>query len=460
MALTAVLALVLGLIQLGERSLANDEGVSAEIGHRHMSSLLYYVHYVEPNNILYFGFLHFWEKLGSSDAFLRVPSLTAFPVAVAFTAAIAWRSFGRAAGVVAGLLLALNALALHHAQNARAYSWLMALVAASTLCFILAVERPTARRWAIWVAVSALAAYAHPFALFVVAAQAISLAWLPSSRIPWRKAAVAAAPLTVVVAPLIVLLATGNTSRIDWVQPLEAGRVWNVLEEVAGAENHPLLLELYLCLGLVLLVGALMMRPRRGEAAWRTLLAVLCFAVPVVLVGLFSVVQPAFLAYYLIVAVPGLAVMAAGALARIPLPLAVAALVALCLVHTRGLSDWYRGQGPDFRGAAAVLRAHARWEDAIVSDPGGNSTVAWYLGRTPNVPGPGAEWRARSIDDEAELLSFHRMPRVWLVQAAPGNRFDNRVPLRALGRRRVLRVWNLHNVRVALLGRPLAAGEN
>ena len=453
--LAVVLALVLGLWQLGDRSLGNDEGVAVEVAHRPARMLLKYVHHVEPNNILYFGFLHFWEQLGSSDGFLRLPSVLAFPAAVALTAAIAWRSFGRTAGAVAGFLLALNALALQYAQEARAYGPLLAFAAASVLCFMLAVERPTARRWALWVAVSVVAAYLHPYALFVVAAQGLSLAWLPAERVPWRTMGIATAVLAIAVLPLLMLVVTGNTSRISWIDPLSANVVWGMLKQVAGGGEQPLLLLLYLGLALVLLAAAFVARPRRSETAWLAVLPVLWFAVPVALLALLSAVQPTFLAKYLIVSVPALAVIAAGALARVrPLPLAGALLIVLGVLHVSGVSDWYRKKGPDLHGAAAVIGPRARYDETIVTDPSSNSSLAWYLGRRAEVPDPGAVRRAVGIDPGPEQDALRAQPRVWLVQTGVGNNFDNTVPRRVLGSRYILHVWELNDVRIALLGRP------
>lgn len=451
----ALLALALGLWQLGDRSLGNDEGFSAQVAHQHMSMLLDYVHHIEPNNILYFGFLHFWEKLGSSDQFLRLPSVLAFPVAVALTAAIAWRSFGRVAGAVAGFLLALNALAVQHAQEARAYGALTAGVAASTLCFMLAVERPTARHWALWVSVSVVAAYLHPYALFVVAAQGLSLAWLPAGRVRWRPAAIATAILGVAVLPLLILLVTGNTGRIGWIDPLSASVVWEELQQVAGGRDQPLLLLLYLGLALLLLAGVLTARPRRSETAWLAVLPVLWFAVPVALTALLSVVQPSFLAKYLIVSVPALAVLAAGALTRLPpLPLAAAAAVALAALHVSGLSDWYRIRTPDFRGAAALIAPRARGDETIIATGPGAASLAFYLGRS-GLGGPGSVRAAKAVDPGPEQAALRAMPRVWLVQSGAVESSDVRDARRALGRRRVLGRLHVRGVRVWLLGRPL-----
>ena len=81
----------------------------------------------------------------------------------------------------------MNAYALEMGQTARAFALLMALSSASTLCFILAVQRPTPLRWGSWALFSALAIYAHPFGSFVLVAQGASLAWLPPARVPWSR---------------------------------------------------------------------------------------------------------------------------------------------------------------------------------------------------------------------------------------------------------------------------------
>src|SRR5215213_4192455 len=107
--LVCALALALGLWRLGEQSFNNDEGVAAATTRLRWGELGRFFADREPNNIVYFGFLHVWHWLGSSEAWLRFPSVVCVVVAVALTAAVGWRSFGRTAGVAAGLLLALNA---------------------------------------------------------------------------------------------------------------------------------------------------------------------------------------------------------------------------------------------------------------------------------------------------------------------------------------------------------------
>jgi mannosyltransferase len=456
-AAAAALALALGLWELGRQSFGIDEGVSAYTATQPLGEVLHVVRDQEPNNVLYFNFLFFWEKLGSSQELLRFPSVIAYAAAVPLCAAIAWRSFGRPAGVAAGFLLAINAFAVEMGQEARAYALLLALVSASTLCFMLAVERSTPRRWALWAALSALAAYAHPFALLVLVAQALSLAWLPPARVPWRATAIAGAGVTVAVLPLLALLATGDSDRISWVDPATPDNVLPVLERLLGSDG-PELVYLYGALAIAMLAVVLRRRPRRSEQAWRTMLPVLWLIVPLVLAVAISLIQPMFYHRYLIVVLPAFAIVAGGVLVRLrPWPLAVAALVVLCALHVQGVLDWYESDlKEDWRGAARVIGARAAADETIFVQPFGSPALAWYLDREASSERmPGAVRRVRSID-ERERAELGRTPsRLWLVEivseAGVPLEGEATVPLTFRGRPE-LEEWRLNKLRITLLG--------
>jgi uncharacterized membrane protein len=115
-AAATALALALGLWKLGHQSFDIGGGVSAYSASRSLEYVVYIKH-GEPNNALYFDLLFLWRWLGSSDAFLRLLSVFAYVAAVPLTAAIAWRTFGRQAGIAAGFLLAVNAFAVSMAQG-------------------------------------------------------------------------------------------------------------------------------------------------------------------------------------------------------------------------------------------------------------------------------------------------------------------------------------------------------
>jgi mannosyltransferase len=213
---TMVLALALGLFHLDSKSFWLDEGVSAQAAAGELGSAGHVIS-VEPNLALYYGLLHVWQLFGSSEVWLRLPSVLAFAATVLLTAAVAARVFGRPAAVIAGLLIAVNAFALEHAQEVRPYTFAIALSAATTLLLMDSVERPTARRWAAWAALSVVAVFMHPFCGFVLAGQVMSLALLPRDQIPWRFAVPATLASAAALIPLAVLLSRSPTERIEWI---------------------------------------------------------------------------------------------------------------------------------------------------------------------------------------------------------------------------------------------------
>jgi 4-amino-4-deoxy-L-arabinose transferase-like glycosyltransferase len=97
---------------------------------------------------------------------------------VPFIHGLASRAFGRKAGVLAPLLFGLNAFAVQYAQEARAYAFVLLLVTASTYLLMRAAEAGSTWRWAAYAIVSALAVYAHFFALVVLGTHALALALL------------------------------------------------------------------------------------------------------------------------------------------------------------------------------------------------------------------------------------------------------------------------------------------
>jgi mannosyltransferase len=450
-----LLALALGLWKLGHLSFDFDEGVSAYAASRPLSDVLY-IHHGEPNNALYFDLLFLWQKLGSSDLFLRLLSVFAYVAAVPLTAAIAWRSFGRPAGIAAGLLLAVNAFAVEMAQNARAFALLLALVSASTLCFMIAVERSTRWRWGLWAILSALSVYAFPSALFVVAAQVISLAWLPAGRAPWRQAGIAAGALTLAVLPLLVVLATEPTRRIDWVPSPNYVVVATTLKSVIGTDGvgSPLVL-IYGALAIVVTMVVISRRPRRSEESWRAVLPLLWLVVPLVLALAFSLVQPIFHDRYLTVILPALAIVAAGALTRLrPWPLVAAALGALCVLHLPGLRNWYGDVSkPDLRGATRVIDARAGTGEIVLVDPPAPETIAWYLDRDViwQHATPGEVGTVEFLDPSERAELSETPQRLWLVEFQSGGGFNDDVRWLTAAHP-VLAEWDFHDVRVLQLG--------
>jgi mannosyltransferase len=450
-----VVALVLGLLHLDSKSFWLDEGVSAQIAAGDLGSAGRVIS-TEPNLALYYGFLHVWQLFGSGEFWLRLPSVFGFVAAVLLTAAVAARVFGQPTAAIAAVLISLNAFALDHAQEARPYTFALALSAGTTLLFLDAVEAPTARRWVAWAAVSVFAVFMHPFCGFVLAGQVASLALLSGERIPWRAAVPATLGTAAALVPLAVLLSRSPTERIEWIPPPEFEFVRTYAERLVGGDNGETQLLLYLLLAGVGVAGAFAAARGRGwrtVRTWRVALVVIWLLAPFVLGLLVSLFQPLLQARYLIVAIPPLAILAAAGLVRLRWAPAVAAGVALLVaMHVADVRDGYDDPNEDWRSAAAVIGPRAERSDTVVVHPLGAPALRYYLERADS-PVTDPRYGPPILEDPETSLNPRQ--RVWLVFFDRKEPADDPLPPpeEFVGERRALvGEWSVHELDLMLYG--------
>lgn len=119
-----LLAALLRFHLLGAQSLWNDEGSSYVQATRSLGEIAENAgRDIHPPG--YYWLLHIWLRLtGDSEFALRSLSALAGVLTVAFTAALGLRLFGRAAGLLAAGLVALNTFNIYYSQEARMYALL------------------------------------------------------------------------------------------------------------------------------------------------------------------------------------------------------------------------------------------------------------------------------------------------------------------------------------------------
>src|SRR2546425_3307417 len=118
-----LLAAGLGFLRLGAKSGWLDEAESVAHARLGVRSLLHVLDGGDPNMGLYYVLLHFWIRIfGESESAVRGLSVLFGVLAVPAIYLVGARLFGRAAGLVAALLLAVNAFFIQYAQEARSYS--------------------------------------------------------------------------------------------------------------------------------------------------------------------------------------------------------------------------------------------------------------------------------------------------------------------------------------------------
>ncbi len=163
----------------------------------------------------YYVLAKLWTSvLGGGEAAIRSLSALLGTLLVPVAWALGRRVAGPRAGLVAGLLVAVNPMLIYYAQEARTYSLLALLATLSVLLALRARDEPKARRVALWACVSVAALFAHYFAAFVIFPAAVLLAI--RARTPAVLAGVGGVGL-VAVALLPLALRQSEDGRTDWI---------------------------------------------------------------------------------------------------------------------------------------------------------------------------------------------------------------------------------------------------
>lgn len=220
--------------------------------------------------------------LGPGEAAHRLPSALAGIAAVGAIIAMGWSLAGRRTGLVAGLLLAVQPLAVHYSREARSYA-LLSLVALLALAALVALERrPGTGRAVLAGAVIALLPLTHATGAFLAVPLGLAFiarAWRAGPR-P-RAFAVGAAALAMaawapwlseVVAQAEELDRSYDWARLNWDrwQPWQVPASLAALSPGAGvpAFNHVMDLPATAVAGAVLcaVLAAIAIRRRRPLA--------------------------------------------------------------------------------------------------------------------------------------------------------------------------------------------------
>jgi len=122
--------LVLRLAFLDHKSLWLDEAVTLSKALAPLSVII--PAHDEAHPPLYYLFMHFWVRLGQSEALLRLPSVIFGTLALPFLYGLSREWIGRGGALLATALLALAPLHIWYSQEARMYSLvpLLALIVA------------------------------------------------------------------------------------------------------------------------------------------------------------------------------------------------------------------------------------------------------------------------------------------------------------------------------------------
>ncbi|MEO3773409.1 glycosyltransferase family 39 protein [Micromonospora sp. B9E7] len=310
-----VLAAGLGLWRLTGASLWADELATWGAVRISWSQLWQLCGSVDAVLLPYYALMKLYTTVaGTGTVALRLPSVVAITIATLVVTALGRRVGGSAVGLLAGLIFAILPVTSWYAQEARSYAFVICAAALAVLCLIRLLERPTLGRLAGYAAAVATAGLLHPLnGLLMLAGHAAAVAaWQVTQRsdgwrTTWRW--LAAAVVGVLPAATLSVLGSGQTAQVSWIQ----------LVDLYALQVFPERLFLSPAVGGIVLVLALV--------AVRRSAAYLCLAgaafVPLALLLLAGTQLPVWVARYVLVVLPALAILAASALIRIGKPQAI-----------------------------------------------------------------------------------------------------------------------------------------
>src|SRR5579862_3908190 len=442
-ALPALLGLGLCLYQLTTRSLWLDESATVSIASQHGAAFGHALARDGGNMLAYYALLHVligW--FGASPFVIRFPSAIFAGAAVAATALLALRLFGRRTAVLAGTLTAVSLSLVYWGQDARGYAPMVTLIAGSFLAFVALLERGAGwRPWVAYVVLMTAAIYTGLEAVLVIPAQLVILGW---RRERGPRALGAVVLIAALCVPLAVLAAERGLGQLFWVPPLSYRILRQVVQSLTSAGLQP---EFYtststalLVLTLVLVVAgaarAITLATRVGTRAVAGPALVLSWLLVPALVAALetSVGQSIFQARYLLVSLPAVSLLVAWTLAdaAVPMPLMLIGATAVITLRALQLTPAYGVSSENWRGATAYLVDHTRPTDCVAFYPLDNrQAVRYYLASPRAAPRPilpTLSWRQIRpfVEEYASLSSstVSRLPRtcgrVWLVASHEG----------------------------------------
>lgn len=367
-----------------------DECFSVELARISWHNFLRLLWWREANMSLYYLLLRIWLHFGQSPSFVRGLSVL---FSVATLPAIYWLArslYDRKVALISASLFAFNAYSLRYAQEARSYALFLLLATLSSASLIAFLRTPWPRTRLGYVATSIFAAYAHFYALLLMAAQWLALRFAvlsfdfqrssgtdsrnlkPETRNSTRPLGKAWRVIAIAVAPLLIFVAKTGAGPIRWIHRPSVQDVLDFYAHLAGC-NSWFLLVIYAAACIAAIAGhwnRLFQREQTWET-WRCQFLLLWLFFPVVLTVLLSFARPVFLDRYMIFCLPPLLVLASAGLARLRQPwLLGVTLAAILLASSQGVLFVY---GHDFdnerdaSGAASdFILDHAQAGDGVI----------------------------------------------------------------------------------------------
>jgi mannosyltransferase len=332
------------LYLLGERSLYVDEAASIIFARLPWSAFWKAMWDHEGNMAFYYVLLRGWIHLGDSETVVRSLSVLFGVATIPATYLLGLRLFGRKAGLLSAVLLAVHAFHIQYSQEARSYSLLLFLLVLSTYFFLRSVDSPRHKAyWIAYVLFSALAVYSQVFALLVLVAQWLSLGFSKLRQIGVAKIFLTVGSFALLVTPMALFLLLKNRGQIEWIPRPTIRSLIDFSYLLTGNGGKPLLLAYAAFCIVALSQLGLSEGPKSPnlDEPWRVRLIALWLVFPIASTLSVSFIKPVFWDRYLVICVPALVLLAGQGMAKLDRLSALSrGFVSLPLIVMIGLSSW------------------------------------------------------------------------------------------------------------------------
>jgi mannosyltransferase len=373
LALSALLAFafLLRAWQLGRDSIWFDEAVSIGIARLPWNGFIR-AWIGQVNSGLYYLLVRGLLVLGESEVYLRLSSVVCGVAAIGVFAEFTRRISNRSTALLVAALLSFNVNASFYAREIRGYGLLLLLVSLGWLLFERCLRSGERRWFVLWAACWIAAMYVHMFSVLVLVAQLCVACFDENFQRRMRSFIRSCLWIGFGYVPMALMIYQSHRQQISWVPPLSAKTTNRFFLELSGDSHWLLWINVVLFAIATFLFVANVLRRKRGGDGFVLATATIGTVVPIALLGLLSIVQPAFLARYGSHTVPTLALAGAVAIARLPrLTWAPAVLVVgtLSVFAVRNVDAHPPAyeQRNDFRSATRYIAEHAQPGDVIAS---------------------------------------------------------------------------------------------
>jgi len=466
---------ILGIFDLGSKSLWLDEAFTARLVSLPFLSLVKVVLGRWMNIGLYYLMMHEWVGVfGTGEFALRLPSTIAAILTIPLVFALGTELCDDRVGLLAALLVTINASWIEYAQNARSYTMLVMFVTWWSLLFIRGAEAGGPKQIPSYVVSGVFAVYTHLFGILVVPCQWISLALFHCDSPTARRYTRGAAAIVTLSIPAFFLQIRGDAGQTSWIRPTTIRSIVDVFAMYVGSaaiygRMDIGVVALPVLFSICIVVGVLQPPcPRRVAIDYLIVSIILPMGVTIAV----SFFKPLFVPRYLLVGLPFFAIVTSIGLSAVRSK-TIAGVLLISIVGMSLNQDSLYCRAParqDWRAAADFVADQARAGDLLVIYPAFYRVPLEYYATSlakrrrtvfPQIfplpisassSGPAAEERVfeKLLRKDGGALSR----RIWFV-TVNSEPVDNSWLLKLEDGRRVVQDSYLPGVRLMLMERSL-----